>query len=346
MSDAKRVLLIGGSGLLGGPAREAFLAAGHEVTVLTRGGRELPPHPRLRALRADRKDPAALAAALKDAEFDFTADLLAYTAADVAGLFAAPGFRPGRLVMISTGQVYLVTEGKTPPFREEDSEAPVIPEPPAGTRAWYNWEYGLGKRAAEAELLKISGERGVRALALRLPVVQGEADGFTSRRLWAWLQRMRDGGPVLLPGGGADPVRFVYAGDAAAALVRLAAGEGWPAGPALNLAQPAETTLKEFLGLAADAAGFKPKFVPVSAAGLERAGLDESAAPFWGRWCSRPDPSAALALGFKTRMPAEYLPGVVRAHLESPPPPHEGYARRAAELALAARLAASGGAVD
>lgn len=338
MSDTKRFLLIGGSGLLGGPAREAFLAAGHEVTVLTRGERGLAAHPRLRALRADRKDHTSLAAALGGRGFDLTVDFLAYTAADLEGLFSVPGFEPGRFVMISTGQVYLVTEGPKPPFREPDCDAPVMAEPPRGTRAWYNWEYGLGKRAAEAALLKLSKERGVRALALRLPVVQGEADGRTSRRLWAWLQRMRDGGPVLLPDGGAQPVSFIYSGDAAAALLRLAE-EKWPAMPAMNLAQPGQSTLKEFLQLAARCAGLAPAFVPVSGEVLEKAGLADTCATYWGRWCSRLDPSAALALGFRTRGPEEYLPSVVRAHLENPPPPHEGYARRAEELALAARLA-------
>ncbi len=340
-----KVLLLGGGGLLSGAAWEAFLAAGHDVTVLTRGARELPSADRLSALRADRRDPAALARALSGKRFDFTADFLAYNGEDVAGLFAAPGFSPGRLAMISTGQVYLVTRGQKPPFKEGDADAPVIPEPARGTRDWDNWAYGMGKRAAEAGLLRLAGERGVKVLALRLPVVQGEADGLASRRLWAWLQRMQDGGPVLLPDGGSQPVRFVYAGDAAAALLRLAAGEGWPAGPALNLAQPGETTLKEFLEMAAACAGLKPGFVPVAGAELERAGLADTCAPYWSRWCSRLDPSAAFALGFKTRGPEEYLPGVVRAHLAGPPPaPHEGYARRAGELALAARLRAGGSA--
>jgi len=334
-----RVLLLGGSGLLSGAAREAFLAAGHEVTVLSRGTRPLPARDRLRALRADRRDPASLASVLRGARFDFTADFLAYDAADVSRLFSIEGFAPGRLVMISTGQVYLVTENQRPPFREADSDAPVIPEPPNGTRAWQNWVYGMGKRAAEEALAREGGARGVRTLALRLPVVQGEADGGNSRRLWAWLERMRDGGPVLLPEGGVQPVRFVYSGDVALALLRLAGLPAWPPASALNLAQPCESSLREFLELAAGCAGLQPRFVPVSGAALEEAGLADTCAPYWGRWCSRPDPSAAFALGFRTRSPAEYLPAVVRAHLARPPAvSHEGYAHRAAELALAAKL--------
>jgi 2'-hydroxyisoflavone reductase len=334
-----RVLLIGGSGLLGGPAREALLAAGHSVSVLTRGARQLPARERLRLLRADRKDGAALAAALGGQSFDLTVDFLAYDAADVTRLFSVPGFVPGRVIMISTGQVYLVTDGQRPPFREPDAAAPTIAEPAPGTRAWHNWTYGMGKRAAEAALAREAAARGVSALALRLPVVQGESDGQSSRRLWAWLQRMRDGGPVLLPEGGAQPVSFVYAGDVAKALARLATEPSWPAMPALNLAQPGEGPLRAFLELAARCAGLRPSFVTVSAAQLEAAGLAETCAPYWGRWCSRLNPAAAAALGLRTSGPEEYLPGVVRAHLERPPSePHEGYARRAEEIALAAKL--------
>ncbi|MGD9643217.1 MAG: NAD-dependent epimerase/dehydratase family protein [Elusimicrobiales bacterium] len=334
-----RVLLLGGSGLLSGAAREAFLAAGCEVTVLSRGLKPLPPHANLRALRADRRGAASLAAALSGERFDFTADFLAYDAADVELLLGVPGFSPGRLAMISTGQVYLVTKDQRPPFAETASDAPVIPEPEKNTRDWHNWVYGMGKRAAEAALASGAAARSVPALALRLPVVQGEADGENSKRLWAWLQRLRDGGPVLLPDGGVQPVRFVYAGDAARALLRLAGTAYWPELPALNLAQPSETTLREFLELAAGCGGLQTRFVPVSGDTLLAAGLDGACAPYWGRWCSRPDPAAALALGFTARGLREYLPGVVRAHLENPPAaPHEGYARRAEELALAAQL--------
>jgi nucleoside-diphosphate-sugar epimerase len=202
----------------------------------------------------------------------------------------------------------------------------------------------VGKRAAEVVLRERASMRGAPALSLRLPVIQGEADGHASRRLWAWLERMRDGGPVLLPEGGEQRVRFLYAADAARALVTLAAAQRWPDETALNLAQPDEPTLREFLEQVAAAAGLVPRFVPVSAGELGLAGLADTCAPYWGRWCSRPDPSRALELlGFRTRGVAEYLPSVVGAHLaEVPRESHPGYVHRARELELAARLASSG----
>jgi nucleoside-diphosphate-sugar epimerase len=175
---------------------------------------------------------------------------------------------------------------------------------------------------------------------LRIPVVQGEEDRAGSRRLWAWIERMLDGGPVLLPESGRQFVRFVYAGDVAAALLALASASTWPAEPALNLAQPDELPLREFLERVAALAGATPRFVAVDGAALEGAGLADTCAPYWGRWCSRPDPSRAIErLGVRTHAVSEFLPGVVRAHLEAPrPASHAGYTRRAEEIALARAL--------
>ena len=335
-----RVLLLGGSGLISGAALAAFLRDGHDVCAVTRGTRAAATHPRLSSLRADRRDAASLAAVLRGERFDFTADFLAYDAADVERLFGVPAFEPGRLAMISSGQVYLVSSEPRPPFQEADADTPAMPEPPLGSRDHGEWAYGMGKRAAEAALRSHAVARDLPAIALRLPVIQGETDGRASRRLWAWLERMRDGGAVLLPEGGTQLVRFLHVDDAARALLALAGSARWPDEPALNLAQPDECTLLEFLERVAELAGLAPRFMPVDAAELVQAGLADSCAPYWGRWCSRPDPARAFeVLGFRTREVAEYLPGVVGAHLADPPrESHPGFALRAHELELAARL--------
>ena len=110
----------------------------------------------------------------------------------------------------------------------------------------------------------------------------------------------------------------------------------------MNLAQPDECTLREFLELLSQVAGLAgapDRFVPVSEQALVSAGLADTCAPYWGRWCSRPDPAAALEYGLATLKLADYLPGVVRAHIERRSVhSHPGYARRADELALASRL--------
>jgi uncharacterized protein YbjT (DUF2867 family) len=78
-----RILLLGSSGLLSGAALAAFLDEGHDVFALSRGSHPRPARPRLTALTSDRRDAGALAAVLRGERFDFTADFLAYDAADV-----------------------------------------------------------------------------------------------------------------------------------------------------------------------------------------------------------------------------------------------------------------------
>ena len=334
------VLLVGGSGFMGRHVARALIGGGHHVTVLSRGRREAVES--VRMLSANRRDPGALAAALRGLRFDLTIDFLVYDAPDLDWLERLPAAALGRYVMISSGQVYLVTESAEPPFREDDARRPVVPEPPAGTRDHANWSYGMGKRRAEQALLELRDTHGLPGVALRLPIVQGEGDG--SLRLWAYLERMLDGGPLVLPDGGRRVTRFLFVGDLAATMVRLA-----DAPPALdaayNLAQPDVLPLREFLARVANAAGTAPKFVAASWEECRAAGLDDDFSPYAGTWCSVLNPARATSeLGFVGTPLDDYLPEVVRGHLKHRPAMSDrGYAQRARELELAARRGGAAG---
>jgi hypothetical protein len=218
-----RILLLGGSGLLSSAARRAFAGGGHDVSVLTRGERPLPAG--VSHLRADRRDPAALRAALEGARFDFTADFLAFGGGDVDRLLSVPGFSPGRLVAISSGQVYLVTASPEPPFREAAAERALMPEPAPGTRDHDEWKYGMGKRAMEARWHERRGSRRWRF---------GSRSSRARRIAWAPAGSGRGSSacstvaPCCCPKGGRQVVRFVYAGDVAEALLALATFAAWP----------------------------------------------------------------------------------------------------------------------
>ncbi len=325
------VLLLGGTGLLGEPAARALLAAGHAVTVLSRGRRGWPAG--VERVEADRRDTDSLATALAGRRFDLTVDFLAYDAADVERLMLVPHAALGRLVTISTGQVYLVTRDPRPPFREADADLPLMDEPEAGTRAWHNWTYGMGKRRVESAIAALRQTHRVRAITLRLPVVQGAGDH--TGRLWAYVERLRDGGPVLVPGSLDQPLRFVWAEDVARLLVRLAAD--WPVGvPVVNVAQPDAITVREFLHTLARELGVRATVCECTEDDLLAAGLDANASPYVGRWCSVPDPSLLReALDFEATPFATWLPAVVRALDERGGPSNSHYDRRPAERALA-----------
>jgi len=211
-------------------------------------------------------------------------------------------------------------------------------EPKRGSRDHGQWRYGVGKRRAERTLLSLRTTHGVRATILRLPILQGRDDG--SRRLWAYLERMLDGGPLVLPDGGASLTRFLWAGDVGRFVVQLAAAT--PRSAVYNLAQPDAMPLRDYLEHVARAAGVSPRFVAATWDECRAAGLDRTFSPFAGRWRSVLDPArAATECGFVGARTEEYLPDVVRWHLEHRPESHEGYALRARELELAARRAAA-----
>lgn len=329
-----RVLLVGGTGFLSGHVARALLEAGHDVTAFTRGRRKVPEG--LTHVQVDRTDPDALARALEGGKFDFTVDFTAYSAKDVEQLLLVPYAALGRYVMISSGQVYLVTEGAREPCAEEESEGPLMAEPEPGTPDHDQWAYGMGKRQAEGALLVLRENYGVRAVALRLPIIQGEGD--TSLRLWAYVERLLDGGPILLPDGGERLLRHVHAGDVANAIVTLA-GRKPPSEPVYNLAQPDVVTLREMLERVAKIAGVKPTFVDVSWDDLGEAGIDPSFSPYAGRWSSLIDPGKAAEWGFLGSRLDDYLPRTVAWHIANRPgKSHPGYASRKAEIDLAKRL--------
>lgn len=326
------ILLVGGSGFLGGHAARGLLARGHRVHVLSRGTRA--PVPGASALRADRRDAAAMAGALRGLRFDLTVDFGRFDAPDLGWLSQLPVETLGRFVMISSGQVYLVGEGATPPHAEADDRHPLMPEPAANSPDHGQWRYGAGKRRAEQALRTVPG---LDIVALRLPTVQGEGDA--SLRLWAYLERMLDGGPLLLPEGGRRPVRFFYAGDLAAALEQIGAATSL-AHDAYNLASPDILPLRTFLERVAALARLEPRFIDVSWEDYRAAGLDPGFLPYAGHWASVLDPARAAAeLGIVGSRSEDYLPRVVGWHMEHrPQASHEGYAQRAGERALAARL--------
>lgn len=328
----RNVLLVGGSGFMGRHVSRELIEAGHSVTVLARHPRT---EPGVTYVIGDHSDPVSLAHALEGQRFDLTVDFLAYDAGDVERLLKIPHAALGRYVMISTGQVYLIAHGAEPPYREEDAEGDLIPAPPPDDRNYGGWAYGVGKRRAEKVLLGLRGTHGMRAMALRLPIVQGAGDG--TLRLWAWIERMLDGGPILLPDGGVRPIRHVWAGDVARAVVWLVDHDA-PRHAFYNLAQPDMPTLREFLEKVARIAGVTPTFVDASWEELLAAGFDEiDLAPYAGRWASRLDPSrAASEWGFTCTRVDDYLPEVVRWHLENrPAKSHFGYAMRPQELEFA-----------
>jgi nucleoside-diphosphate-sugar epimerase len=330
-----RVLVIGGTRFLGHELAWRLLAAGHEVTLFNRGTLLDTFGARVERLRGDRTT-GDFERLLGGRDWDAAVDFAAYDGRDGRRAAEVLGGRVGHYVVVSTGQVYLVREGRPTPAREEDYDGPLMSEP-ADPYDRGQWDYGMGKRALEDALAEAWGRSRFPSTRLRLPMVNGERDHF--RRVERYLWRMLDGGPVILPGGGARRVRHVYSG-AVVRLVLSVLGDARTFGGAWNLAQDETPTLREMLELLARALGAAPRLVDLPVERVRAAGLDPLLlSPFSGTWMSFVDPSRAKAeLGFSHEPLPAYLDRIVASFLAHPPaelPP--GLERRDDERALAAR---------
>jgi nucleoside-diphosphate-sugar epimerase len=334
-----KALLVGGNRFLGHELALRLVAGGHQVAVFNRGTLEDALADRVERLRGDRTGPD-FERLLRGRSFDAVVDFAAFDGEDGRRAAEILDRRAVHYVAISTGQVYLVREGCPRPARESDYDGPLMkaPEQPYDRG---QWDYGVKKRALEDELARAFHERGFPATRLRIPMVSGERDHF--RRLERYLVRLLDGGPLILPGGGAHPTRHVYSGSVVKAILGLL-GDARSFGRVYNLAQDETPTLRELLEALAAALGARPRFVELDRDVVRGAGLDPLAlSPFSGTWMSFIDPGLAKAeLGFRHEPLAGYLDKIVAAFLAHPPrdsPP--GYEQRPRELELA-RAHASG----
>lgn len=316
------VLVIGGTRFFGWDLVEQLLERGHRVTVFSRGRSRPPFWDHVEHLSGDRTDPGAVAAALRGRRFDVVVDNVAFQAQDVRSVLEALGAGVGHYVLTSSGAVY-------PDLVPPDVFRP-IPEEAADLSLRGDGAYAEGKRECERVLRE---QQTVPFTVIRPPIVQGPRD--PTLRGWFWYQRIRDGGPVLVPRRYPAPIwRQAYSRDVAAALL-LVAGNPVAFGKSYNVAGGEIVALEEFVRLAAEACGVPDPVVVMPEEDLRR-DAPWYRPPFVHRFVL--DITRATAeLGFRPTPLDRWLPETVRWHLEADLPPSGGYDRRAEERALASR---------
>jgi 2'-hydroxyisoflavone reductase len=190
-----RTLVVGGTGFLGSAIVSSALAAGHEVSILTRG--QTTALAGVTPLVADRFGPMA---ALQGQDFDLVFDTCAFVPGAVEHLLKA--VQPRRYVMISSVSVHdrfdrpdLTEASPVPeataddmiPFRAVDfakwGQVPVRPE-----------SYGPLKRSCELAAITAVADR---AIILRAGLLVGAGD--RSDRLTWWVRRLDQGGRIPVP---------------------------------------------------------------------------------------------------------------------------------------------------
>lgn len=238
-----RALVVGGTRFIGLPLVESLLAANYEVAVLNRGSHNDRLPSRAARIACDRKDHAALAAALADHQFEVVFDLVAYTPEDTEGLLSALGGSKAALehfVHISTGSVYLPTE-----------RFPLKESFPRGLRGT-GYEYGDRKYLIEELLFAAHQRDGLPVTVIRPGVVFGPWN-YVYREAF-YFDRLLTGRPLIVPGDGTVLTQFGYVDDLAAMMLAVP-GNRRAIGEAYNFAGEYAVTTDYYMRTISDVVG-------------------------------------------------------------------------------------------
>ncbi|GAB3597762.1 NAD-dependent epimerase/dehydratase family protein [Microbacterium tumbae] len=236
-----KVLFLGGAGMIGTAAAREVLAAGHELTIVTRTEPKRPVAAGTRRLAADVRDAASLDGALGGEEFDVVVNWVGFTADDVAGDIGRFAGRTGQYVFISTCSVF--------------GRPASLPLTEASPRRSPRFAYPRGKIEAELALEEGHRERGLPLTIVR-PMHTYDDTTMIFPASWTTVQRMREGKPVVVHGDGTSLWTLMHADDFARGFVPLL-GNRHAVGESVNLAGFDVLTWDEIYLTLADAAGVR-----------------------------------------------------------------------------------------
>lgn len=249
---AKRILFIGGTGIISAGSVSRALEAGHDVSVLNRGTTGIRPLPSgVRSIVADIRDPESTRDALQSAggDFDVVADFLSFTPGHVQANIDRFDGRVGQYVFISSASAY-----QTPPTR-----LPIVESTPL--RNPY-WQYSRDKIACEDLLLAAYRESGFPTAIVR-PSHTYDATLIPTLGQWTDIARMRAGKPVVVHGDGSTQWTITHTRDFAVAFVGLL-GHPDAIGDVFHITGDHAPTWDRIYRWIGEAAGVEPELVHVA----------------------------------------------------------------------------------
>jgi 2'-hydroxyisoflavone reductase len=253
-----RLLILGGTVFLGRHVAGAALAAGHHVTVFTRGLHGAPGEG-VEHLRGDRTGDLS---ALRAGRWDAVVDTSGYDPTVVAASTEALADRVEHLVFVSSGSAY-----RDWPAAAVDEDSPV----------WTDAADEYGPAKAECERVVTAAMPG-RSTIVRAGLLCGPHDNVF--RLPWWLERVARGGDVLAPGHPSQPLQLIDARDLAAWMVM--ACEQRISGTFNGTAPPGCTTTGQVLDAAVAVTGSDARLRWVPDAALLQAGVEPwTDLPLW-----------------------------------------------------------------
>jgi UDP-glucose 4-epimerase len=279
-----RITVTGGAGFIGSHVVDAYVAAGHEVSIVDdlSTGRADNLNPRARFHQVDLRDRAAVAAAIAEARPEVinhhaaqldvrrsVADPALDAQINLIGFLnlveeaRAHGLR--RVIFASSGGV-VYGESARLPAREPDPSEPISP-------------YGVAKLATERYLHYYAHVYGIPSVWLRYANIYGPRQNPHGEAgvIAIFITMLLDGGEPVINGSGTQTRDYVFVGDIVRA--NLLALESDYSGP-LNVGTGLETDVNQLFALLCDAVGHRPpeRHGPAKAGEQLRSVLDASRA--------------------------------------------------------------------
>ena len=248
-----KVLFIGGTGNISSACCRLALAQGWEVTLLTRGRRDVAASGvGARLLQADSSDAAAVERALGDEVFDVVAQFIAFTPQDIERDLRLFARRARQYIFISSASAY-----------QKPLSHPIITESTPLSNPF--WDYSRAKIACEQRLQEAYAHSGFPMTIVRpsltyetvIPVAIGSWDDFTI------VARMRRGQPVVVHGDGSSLWTITHSEDFAKGLVGLF-GHQQALGHAFHVTSDEVLTWDQIYQAVAAAAGVEARLVHLS----------------------------------------------------------------------------------
>jgi nucleoside-diphosphate-sugar epimerase len=313
-----KIAVLGGTRFVGRALVEELVAAGHELLVIHRGESEPPDLPPVEHVHVERREVAAVRAALGAFGPDALVDTYALTRADAEDALSALT-EDRRLLVLSSMDVYRAYQA----FQSGGESDPVPLNESSPVRAErYPYRGKMPHLPGADDYEKLDVEevyRMVGAVVLRLPMVFGERDPL--RREEFMLRRVRAGRDRIPFGIGNWLWSRGWVHDIGLA-VALAA-ESRLSGEVLNVCESQTLTMEQWARAILEAAGYSAELVRVPDPVLpEDLRLTAGIAQHMAVDASK----ARRLLDWSHRDPTEAIHASVTWHLAHPPPdPDPGF---------------------